>query len=60
MTILTRPTALTLLFEARNAVEEAIGIESRHPRHFGGHKHQGGRHPLLTLPLPNGYRRVKR
>lgn len=60
MTIIQEgPKALHLLRDAKEAVELAQGIESQHDRHFGGHLH-GSRHPLLTLPLPRGYRRVKR
>lgn len=51
---------LGLARDAKMAVEEALSIESQHPRGFGGHRHEGSRHPLLTLPLPTGYRKVKR
>jgi hypothetical protein len=50
---------LSIVHQAKEAVELAQGIESG--RNFGGHRHGGGkRRGLLRLPLPQGYRRVKR
>lgn len=51
------PKSLGLLFDAKEAVELAQSIEARHDRHHGGHKHEGSTHPLLSLPLPRGWRK---
>ena len=54
------PKSLGLVFEARMAVEEAQAIESMHGRTFGGHRHEGSKHPLLQLPLPYFFQEVSK